>query len=74
MKVEPEPSSIVSNQIADYERQLEDACLALWHELPAEQVLQLREEMPRLMDFLAHLHHTIEHEQAMVRRSYWAEP
>jgi hypothetical protein len=59
---------------ADYVRQLEDACLALWHELPTEQVLLLREEQPRLMDFLAHLHHSIEHEQAMVRQSVWAEP
>ena len=55
-------------------RQLEDALLIVWSELPAEQTLLLRDEVPRLMDFIAHLHHSIEHEQAMVRRNVWAEP
>ena len=54
-------------------RQLEDALLIVWGELPAEQTLLLRDEVPRLMDFIAHLHHSIEHEQAMVRRNVWAE-
>ena len=57
----------------DYVRQLEDACLTIWQELPAEQVELLRQECPRLMDFLAHLHHSIDHEQAMVRVNVWAE-
>ena len=55
------------------ERELEDAVLLLWGELPAEQVHQLRLECPRLMDFCVHLHHSIEHEQAMVRRNVWTE-
>jgi hypothetical protein len=56
-----------------YERQLEDALLALWAELPVEQVNLLRQEMPRLMDFCVHLHHSIEHEQAITRVNMWAE-
>lgn len=59
---------------ADYVRQLEDACLILWMVLPADDVAALRKETPRLADFLRHLHHSIEHEQAMVRQSVWAEP
>jgi hypothetical protein len=56
----------------DYTRQLEDAVLALWHELDIDTSIRLRYESPRLMDFCAHLHHSIEHEQAMVRRSVWS--
>lgn len=59
--------------MAERERELEDAVLILWRELPAEQVATLADECPRLVDFLAHLHHDIEHEQAMVRRNVWAE-
>jgi hypothetical protein len=58
----------------EYVRQLEDAVLLLWAELPIEQTKLLRDETPRLMDFCAHLHHSIEHEQAMVRTNVWAEP
>ena len=57
---------------APRERQLEDACLALWAELPAEQVRVLREESPALVEFLVHLHHSIEHEQAMTRVNVWS--
>lgn len=57
----------------EYMRQLEDACLILWAELPTEQTLLLRAEMPRLMDFMAHLHHSIEHVEAAVRRNVWAD-
>lgn len=55
------------------ERELEDAVLALWAEMPVEQVKMLRAEAPRLVEFCVHLHHSIEHEQAMVRRNCWAE-
>jgi len=55
-------------------RRLEDALLLVWGELPAEQSLELRRELPALMDFCAHLHHSIEHERAMVRRNVWADP
>jgi ABC-type proline/glycine betaine transport system substrate-binding protein len=58
----------------EYVRQLEDAVLALWAELPAEETKALSDECPRLMDFLTHLHHSIEHEQKMVRRNVWGEP
>lgn len=54
-------------------RKLEDAVLTLWAELPTNVVLTLRVEAPRLMEFCQHLHHSIEHEQAMVRTNYWAE-
>lgn len=56
----------------EYERMLEDAVSALWDELPVEQVKQLAREAPRLVEFIHHLHHSVEHEQAMVRRNYWA--
>lgn len=56
-----------------YVRQLEDACLVLWAELPPEQTKELRAEAPVLADFLAHLHHSVEHEQAMVRQNVWAD-
>lgn len=56
-----------------YVRQLEDAVLMLWAELPIEEQKMLVVEAPRLMDFCAHLHHSIEHEQAMTRRNVWAE-
>jgi hypothetical protein len=52
-------------------RRLEDALLLLWHE--ADHAA-LRDELPELMDFCAHVHHSIEHEQAMVRRNSWLEP
>ena len=54
-------------------RELQDACLTLWAELPMPEVKTLRDEMPRLIDFLVHLHHSIEHEQAMVRGNVWAD-
>lgn len=56
-----------------YVRQLEDACLILWGELTADQVDALRDETPALMGFLGHLHHSIDHEQAMTRRNVWAD-
>jgi hypothetical protein len=59
---------------AGYIRQLEDAALTLWAELPAAEARELRAEMPHLMDFLGHLHQRVEHEQAMVRQNVWAEP
>jgi hypothetical protein len=58
---------------AEYVRQLEDACLILTAEMPAEQALLIRREVPALADFLGHLHHSIEHEQAMVRRNVWSK-
>lgn len=57
----------------DYERMLEDAVLMLLAELPVEQTKAFSDTNPRLMEFCAHLHHSIEHEQAMVRTNYWAE-
>lgn len=54
-------------------REMEDACLFLWSELPAEQVKILDAYTPRLIEFLRHLHHSIEHEQAMVRVNVWAD-
>lgn len=45
---------------AEYIRQLEDAALTLWAEVTPEQ--------------WSVLHHSIEHEQAMVRRNVWGEP
>lgn len=59
---------------AEYVRQLEDACLALWGELPAHETRRLRQETPALADFLVHMHHSIEHEQAMVRENVWFAP
>lgn len=59
-------------QGADYIRQLEDACLVLWAELPAMETRTIRRECPALADFLGHLHDHIEHEQAMVRANVWA--
>lgn len=58
----------------DYVRQLEDAVHILWAELPMEQVRILRDEAPALVEFLVHLHHSLTHEQAMVRRNVWATP
>lgn len=55
----------------EYIRKLEDAVLELWAELEVGAVLQLEDEAPRLLEFVRHLHHSIEHEQAMVRRSVW---
>jgi hypothetical protein len=52
-------------------RRLEDALLLLWHEVDHAA---LRDEFPELMDFCAHVHHSIEHEQAMVRRNSWLPP
>lgn len=56
-----------------YVRQLEDAALALWAELPTPQVHLLERESPALVEFLGHLHHSIEHEQWMVRRNVWGQ-
>jgi hypothetical protein len=55
-----------------YIRQLEDAALILWAEMSGEQVKLIREETPALVDFLAHLHDRVEHEQAMTRPNVWA--
>lgn len=63
----------MSDQHADYVRQLEDAVSSLWDELPVEQVKLLAREAPRLVDFIHHLHEHMEHEQAMVRRNVWSE-
>lgn len=54
---------------ADYVRQLEDACLALWQELPAPALKVLERDAPVLVDFLAHLHQTIQHEKT--RGNVW---
>lgn len=58
---------------AEYVRQLEDAAHTLWGELPFEQCELLHDEMPRLVEFLRHLHQKIGHEEAMVRVNVWAE-
>jgi hypothetical protein len=66
----------VSDQMAgeaEYVRQLEDATLMLWAELSIAETASLCAEMPRLAEFMAHLHHSIEHEQAMVRQNVWAD-
>ena len=55
-------------------RRLEDAVLVLWDALTVEQVREMRRECPALLDFCAHLHHAIEHEQAMVRTNTWVQP
>lgn len=67
-----ERGSVLDNGEPDYVRQLEDAVLVLWAEMPTAEVLRLREDAPALVDFVRHLHHSIEHEQAMVRQNYWA--
>jgi len=59
---------------ADFVAQLEDAVLALWDELPVEQVKLLAREAPRLVDFIQHLHEHMSHEEKMVRRNVWSEP
>lgn len=56
----------------EYVRQLEDAALLLWAELPHDVTVELQHECPTLMNFMAHLHHFIEHEQAMTRVNVWA--
>jgi hypothetical protein len=55
----------------DYTQKLEDACEILWGELPMEQVRILRDESPRLIQFLTDLHHRVSHEQAMTRSNTW---
>ena len=57
-----------------YVRQLEDACIVLYSELPSPEWVILTDETPQLAQFLIHLHHTIEHEQATVRLNVWAQP
>lgn len=57
----------------NYTRQLEDACLALWERLTPADFVQLRKTTPKLADFLAHLNHSLSHEEAMVRRNVWTE-
>lgn len=59
-------------QNAEYVRQLEDACLILWAELPAIETVALVTQEPALAEFLRHLHHSVEHQQAMVRVNVWA--
>jgi hypothetical protein len=54
-----------------YERQLEDACLFFWDRLTGDQFIKLRREAPALADFLAHLTHSMSHEEAMMRRNVW---
>jgi hypothetical protein len=54
-------------------QRLEDAVLILWGELSILQSQELRRELPRLMDFCVQLHHSVEHEQAMVRHNVWKE-
>ena len=61
-------------QIDTYVRHLEDAVLALWAEMGVSETILLATDSPRLDQFLRHLHHSIEHEQAMVRVNVWAEP
>jgi hypothetical protein len=57
----------------DYVRQLEDACVILAGEMTFDQTRDLRAESPALLDFLRHVHETVEHEHAMVRRNVWAD-
>lgn len=57
----------------EYVRQLEDALLVVWAELPPPASRLLRNEVPEMMDFCAHLHHSVEHEWAMVRRNVWTD-
>jgi hypothetical protein len=56
----------------EHVRQLEDACLALWDRMTSDQFIHLRRDLPDLADFLAHLNHSIPHEEAMVRRNVWS--
>jgi hypothetical protein len=58
---------------SSYVRQLEDACLLLWERMDTPEFVKLRKEAPALADFLAHLRHSMSHEEAMVRRNLWAE-
>ena len=55
-----------------YVRQLEDACLILFDRLTPQEFVNLRKEIPGLADFVAHLNHSVTHEEAMVRRNVWA--
>ena len=57
--------------VKEYVQMLEDACLALWAELPTAEVKTMGVEQPRLVNFMQRLHETYEHEQA--RANYWAE-
>lgn len=68
---EPSEGWPIQRLRAENER-LQDAVLVLWAELPIQETKLCRQEMPRLAEFCAHLHHSIEHEQAMVRANYWA--
>jgi hypothetical protein len=58
--------------VVDYTRQLEDACLWFWQGLSSDQFIRLRKEAPALADFLAHIQHSIPHEEAVVRRNVWS--
>lgn len=56
-----------------YVRQLEDAALILWGEMPPKIAKELHDEVPRLVEFLVHLNHAVEHEQWAVRQNVWVE-
>lgn len=72
---EPTPAPVPPTRSdEDDRRRLEDAVLALWAELPNEQVRLLRDEAPALVEYVGHLHHAIEHHEAMVRRNVWSVP
>lgn len=71
-KAEAERDAVAAQLVA--QRPLVDAVLALWSEMPAEQVRVLREDALELVHFCQHLHHSIEHEQAMMRVNVWARP
>lgn len=63
---------VVTDQSAEYVRQLEDACLIFIGELSVQGWLAIKDEMPALADFLTHLHHSMPDEEFMVRRNMWA--
>lgn len=52
-------------------RRLEDAVNLLWGWMPAEQVREIREDVPGLAEFCARIHDKVDHEEAMVRRTSW---
>lgn len=64
---------VVDEPNAAYIRQLEDAVNLLWGWMPAEQVREIRTDLPVLADFCRHNHQKVSHEEAMVRRTDWSD-
>jgi hypothetical protein len=62
----------LADDMAAVIRRLEDAVLTLWAEMPVPETRDLADDNPALAEFCRHLHHSIEHEQTMVRRNTWA--